>query len=164
MNYENIVQCLENKNGEINAIIDTITEVKLTGGKKNPFQGRVKKRTTGAKVLFSVGSNISIYEKLVREGLEKEGKDPNEFELKPRAWGKRIDASPFIEHNDKYYIECYFVSSGDTVYLVDDEVSDEEIEGLPVKTVSEESQGGLEQKVIIRTFSLDSIERFEVLD
>jgi len=163
MKYEEAQTLLENKEGDVYFNLDTVTEVKLKGGKKNLMQGRVTKKTTGAKAFVNFGGG-SLYEKLVKEGLEKEGKDPSEFVMKPRAWGTRIEGTPFVQHNDKYYIECFFVSSGESTYLVDGEVTDEEIEGLPVKSVSDESQGGLEEKVIIRTFSLDSIERFEVLD
>lgn len=164
MTYDEVTKMLEGKNGDIHFELDTVTSVKLTGGKKNSLQDRVTKRTVGAEAFVNIGGNGSTYEKLVRENLEKEGKDPSEFELKPRAWGKRIDGTPFVQHNDKYYIECYFLKSGETVYLVDGSVTDEEIEGLPEKKVSENSQGGLEEKVIVRTFSLESIERLQVLD
>jgi hypothetical protein len=83
--------------------MDTVTDVKLTGGKKNPQQGRVTKRMTGAQVMCFTNSKTNAYAAMVRRRLEAEGKDPDSFELGPRAWGERITGTPFVEHNGKHY-------------------------------------------------------------
>lgn len=160
MQYENLKNLISTIKGTTFAGLDTLTEVKLKGGKKNPFQGRVQKKTTGANVMLYNDSSANVYGNMVKKRMVQEGKDPETFELKPRAWGVRIDNSPFIEHKDKYYLECIFISPGKSVYLVDGvETPKDEIEGLETeKKVSETAQGRIENKIILRTFSLDSIQ------
>jgi len=164
MEYKNLKKIISTIKSTAIAEIDTTTQVKLKGGKKNPFQGRVQKRTIDANVMLYNDSSKNVYGNMVRDRMVEEGKDPDTFELKPRAWGVRIENSPFIEHKDKYYLECIFISPGKSVYLVDGvETPKEEIEGLETqKKVSETSQGGIENKVILRTFSLDSIEEVRI--
>lgn len=136
--------------------MDTLTSVTLTGGKKNPQQGRVTKRMTGATVMCFSNTNGSAYDAMVKRRLEAEGKDPATFELSPRAWGNRIAGTPFVEHKGAHYLEVIFLRAGAVQYLLDGkEVDISEIEGLPEKREGE--QGGLENKVVIRTFALDSI-------
>jgi hypothetical protein len=136
--------------------IDTETEVKLKGGKKNPQQGRVTKRTTGATVMCFSNTNGSAYDAMVKRRLTAEGKDPASFTLGERAWGKRIAGTAFVEHNGKYYLEVIFMNAGATEYLLDgNPIAKAQIEGLPVASVT--GQGGLDNQVIIRTYALDSI-------
>lgn len=143
--------------------VDTTTKVKLKGGKSNPMQDRVTKKTIGAKMMLFSNIGNDAYEKMVKERMVLEGKDPESFELKPRAWGTRIESTPFVEHKGNYYIELYHVESGKTVYFLDDEeIEKDDIEGLEDKKINEESQGGIANKVIVRTYSMDSIERFAV--
>lgn len=136
--------------------MDTVTDVKLTGGKKNTQQGRVTKQMTGAQVMCFTNSKTNAYDAMVRRRLEAEGKDPDSFELGPRAWGTRIAGTPFIEHNGKHYLEAIFMKAGAVQYLLDGQPVDEAaIEGLPDRKEGE--QAGLENKVVIRTFALESI-------
>lgn len=136
--------------------MDTVTDVKLTGGKKNAQQGRVTKQMTGAQVMCFTNSKTNAYDAMVRRRLEAEGKDPDSFELGPRAWGERITGTPFVSHNGKHYLEVIFLKSGSVQYLLDGQPVDETaIEGLPDRKEGE--QAGLENKVVIRTFALDSI-------
>jgi len=136
--------------------MDTLTEVTLKGGKKNPQQGRVTKQMTGANVMCFANKNGSAYAAMVQRRLTQEGKDPASFELGPRAWGQRIPNTCFVEHNGKHYVEVIFLRAGAVQYLLDGQAVDAaQIEGLPDKR--EGDQGGLEDKVVIRTFALDSI-------
>jgi hypothetical protein len=76
--------------------------------------------------------------------------------LGERTWGERIAGTPFISHNDKYYLEVIFMHPGKTVVMVDGVATDKsEIEGMPVASTS--GQGGLENQVVIRTYALDSL-------
>lgn len=139
--------------------IDTLSDVKLKGGKKNPFQGRVTKRVAGSNVTIAFGDD-SAYANAVKKRMVSEGKDPDTFELKPRAWGTRVAGTPFIEHGEKNYLECIFNHAGETTYFVDGvETDPTEIEGLElsVKT-SDTAQGGIDNPVIIRTYDVNSIE------
>jgi hypothetical protein len=138
--------------------IDTLTAVKLTGGRRNPQQGRVQKRMTGAQVMVFSNDQSNAYERMVRRRLAEEGRDPDSFQLGPRAWGTRIAGTPFVEHKGQYYLETIFLRAGRVQYLLDGEPIDPElIQGLPERPESEAGQGGLDRKVVIRTFALDSI-------
>ena len=99
---------------------------------------------------------------MVERRLISEGKDPSEFKLQPRKWGTRIDNTPFVEHKGQYYLEVIFLSAGDTEVLVDGEVADKStIEGYP-ETKVEGNQGGLDNKVIVRSFKIDSIDTIRI--
>lgn len=136
--------------------LDTHVDVKLTGGKKNPQQGRVTKRMTGALCMAFTNQGMNAYKEMVQRRLSKEGKDPEDFQLSPRAWGVRIPNMPIVEHNGAYYLEVIFLKPGKVEYLLDGNVVPESaIQGLPAKREGE--QGGLEDKVIIRTFAAASI-------
>jgi hypothetical protein len=137
--------------------MDTETVVALTGGKKNPQQGRVTKVMTGATVMCFSNTNGSAYDAMVKRRLAAEGKDPASFELGPRAWGERIAGTPFVQHKGAHYLEVIFMRAGEVQYMLDGKPVDEAaIEGLPQKRDST-GQGGLENQVAIRTFGLDSI-------
>ena len=136
--------------------LDTATPVKLKGGKKNPQQGRVTKVMTGAQVMSFANTNGSAYDKMVRRRLEAEGKDADSFQLGPRAWGERIAGTPFVEHKGEHYLEVIFLKAGEVQYQLDGQpVQASEIEGLP--DTREGKQGGLEHKVVIRTFKLENV-------
>ncbi len=143
-------------NGASFISLDTETEVKLTGGKSNPLQGRVTKVTIRSNVMVFQNKHQNGYDNMVRRRLEKEGKDPTTFELSPRAWGVREHGTPFVNHNGNEYLEVIFLKCGDVHYRVDGVPTARElIPGLP--TSQEAHQGGLENKVIIRTFAVESI-------
>lgn len=137
--------------------MDTVTDVTLKGGKKNPQQGRITKEMTGAQVMCFTNTNGSAYDAMVKRRLAAEGKDPDTFELGARAWGQRIAGTPFVEHKGQHYLEVIFLKAGAVQYLQDGFPVDEAtIEGLPEKR-EDNGQGGLDNKVVIRTFALDSI-------
>lgn len=138
--------------------IDTLVDVKLTGGRSNPQQGRVQKRMTGATVMAFTNQNVNAYHEMVKRRLEKEGKAAEDFVIGPRTWGVRIPNLPIVEHDGKYYFEVIFLRPGAVEYLLDGQpIAESSIQGLPVKKATPESQGGLEDKVIIRDFKCESI-------
>lgn len=139
--------------------LDTSTEVTLLGGMKNPMKGRVRKVNVGGNVMVFGMKQGSAYDNMVRRRMAQEGLDPTEFELKPRKWGKRIEGTPFIEHNGETYLEVIYVHPGKTHYELDGVLTDEKfIEGLPPKReVGAEQQGGIENKIHIRTVKCANI-------
>ena len=137
--------------------IDTVTEVKLSGGKKNPQQGRITKATTGSQVMCFSNTNGSAYDAMVKRRLAAEGKDPETFVLGLRKWGQRVTGTAFVEHEGAHYLEVIFMKAGTSQYLQDGyPIAKELIEGLP-ESREDNGQGGLENKVVIRTYALDSI-------
>lgn len=136
--------------------LNTETDVPLKGGKANPLQGRVRKTCIGSNVMVFQNARSNAYENMVKRRLEKEGKNPETFVLSPRKWGNRIPNTPFVEHNGKLYLEVIFMKAGESKYYVDGVETDKDrIPGLDDKQEGE--QGGLDNKVIIRTYSVDSI-------
>jgi len=143
--------------------LDTETVVDLKGGKKNEMQGRVTKVMTGALVqVFARGGEGGGYENKVNRRLDKEGKEV-EFEVGPRKWGTRLEGKPFVEHKGELYLEVIFERPGESHYLLDGKpIQAAEIIGLDEGPVKAGEQGGLEDKVILRTFKFDSIKALRV--
>ena len=91
-----------------------------------------------------------------------EGKDPADFVLSPRKWGQRIPETPFVEHNGNFYLEVIFLHAGEVHYELDGQpIEAEDIQGLEVNR-REAAQGGLNDKVIIRTFKVENIDRITI--
>ncbi len=165
MKPNQLLIAVNNINGGSFIGLDTLTEVKLKGGKENPQQGRVTKRMVGATVMAFQNKNTNGYEAMIERRLIAEGKDPTAFELKPRHWGVRIPNLPIVEHMkdgvQKYYLEVIFLKPGPVQYLLDGAPVDaKDIIGLPEAATGE--QGGLENKVIIRDFAADSITEIRI--
>lgn len=165
MDATTLFQALQNVNGASFVGFDSVTSVTLLGGRKNPLQGRVTKRMEGAQVMVFQNKNVNGYEAMVQRRLAAEGKDPASFELGPRAWGERIPNLPVVKHEKdgqvKFYLEVIFLRGGRTQYMVDGIPCDKStIEGL--KEPTEGAQGGLDNKVIIRTFAVENITELRV--
>lgn len=155
---QKLMAALANVSGASFISIDTLTTETLTGGKKNPMQGRVTKKTVGASVMVFQNKTTNAYENMVNRRLAAEGKDPSNFELGPRKWGERIKNTPFITHKGELYLEVIFLHKGDSTFFLDgNEIERSEIEGIDKSAPREDAQGGLENSVIIRTFKADSI-------
>ena len=145
-------------NGVTFATVEYETVVKLKGGKKNPLQGRVTKRVRAQVMLAARGGDDAAYARKVNRGLEAEGKPPV-FRPQPRIWGQRADNVPLVFHNGSTYLEAIFLRVLEQVVYVDGVPFDGDpatIEGWPEKP-KEGEQGGLEEKVIIRTIKEDNI-------
>jgi len=123
----------------------------------NPHFGRVRKVTEGMNVMVFQNKNTNAYDNMVKRRLVKEGKDPSTFELGERAWGVRLPKTPFIEHKGQHYLEIICMKAGTTTYLLDDQpISLKDIQGNP-PTQKKPNQGGLSDKVEVRTVKIASI-------
>lgn len=165
MQYSQVLNAVANVNGASFIGLDTLTTPKLAGGKKNLQQGRVQKRMTGANVMSFQNKTTNGYENMVKRRLVAEGKNPDDFVLGERAWGQRVPNMPIVEHTKdgivNYYLEVIFLTSGDSEYLLDGVVVPATaIQGLP--EASDSGQGGLDNKVIVRTFAIDSITELRI--
>jgi len=142
--------------------LDTLTDVDLKGGKSNPMKGLVQKAVIGSSVMVFQNKNSNGYENMVRRRLEAEGKNAESFELKPRVWGTRIEGTPIVEHKGSYYLEVIFLKSGVTSYFLSGKpIKKDLIQGLDTSK-EEGTQGGLDNKVIIRSFKIESIARITI--
>lgn len=165
MQHSVLFQAFANVNGASFIGLDTETIPSLKGGKKNPLQGRVTKRMTGASLMVFQNKNANGYENMVRRRLEAEGKNPD-FEVGPRQWGERIDNLPIVKHEKdgavKYYLEVIFLKPGKVQFFLDGAPIDRaDVIGLDEKP-DDSGQGGLDNKVIIRTFAADSVTAIRV--
>lgn len=160
MKIETLTSALTNVSGASFVGIDTLTTGTLLGGKANPHKGRVTKTVTGSSVMVFQNKTTSAYAAMVARRLAQEGKDPASFTLGSRAWGERLPNSPIVRHDKGgitlYYLEVIFLKAGKVEFLLDGEpIEKSAIIGLADKVEGE--QGGLANKVIIRTFGVDSI-------
>lgn len=154
-------QILSAVNGNTFISMDTTTVPVLKGGKSNPMQGRVQKHNTGASIMVFQNKKSHGYANMVQRRLEQEGKEVK-FELSPRKWGHRVPNLPIVEHKGKQYLEVIYLKSGTTHYTLDGkDIAPEDIQGLNLDK-PEGKQGGLNDKVIIRTFKVESITRLRV--
>jgi hypothetical protein len=155
--------------------LDTLTQVDLKGGRANPHSKRITKLVTGSRVMVfknGVGYLNMVNRRLAHEkeaaGLLQALADASTqtgilnspiWTPGPRQWGSRIPDSPFITHQEKMYLECIFLQAGRVSYFLDGQPIDkQDIQGFP-DPKTEGDQGGLVNKVIIRTYSFDSILR-----
>lgn len=146
----------DNVNGGTFISLNTNTDVKLTGGKKNPLQGQVTKVTEGLNVMVFQNKRTHAYENMVNKRLGQEGKNAD-FEVGPRKWGTRMEGQPFVEHNGEHYLEVICLGAGTSHYEVNgNPVKAEDITGLPAPRPTS-GQGGLDNEVIIRTYKIGSI-------
>lgn len=167
LKLETAKKIFENVSGSSFVGIDTVVDVKLKGGKSNPHKNRVTKRTTGSSVMVFQNKNINGYKAMVERRLGKEGKNASAFKLKPRQWGNRIPNTPFIEHEKNgevnHYLEVIFLKAGEVQYLLDGKpVNKDDIIGLNPPKVDADSQGGLNDKVIVRSYKLNSIRKIRI--
>ena len=79
--------------------LDMVTEVKLTGGKKNPMQGRVQKVHKDFVVMLFSNKNGSAYGNMVNRRKEQEGK-PADFVPGQLTWGERTKDTAHISHTN----------------------------------------------------------------
>lgn len=157
----NLRDVLKMVNGNTFIGLDTITIPTLKGGRKNPQQGRVTKVVEGSNVMVFTNSNMNGYNNMVKRRLQQEGKDPETFELQSRKWGTRLPKLPIVEHKGEYYLEVIFLNAGKSLYFLDGQpIKKDEVDGLQESQAPE--QGGLDNKVMIRTYKVASIKRMTI--
>lgn len=157
----NLSNILSTVNGASFISLDTTTTPTLTGGKSNSMQGRIQKHNTGAAVMVFQNKNSHGYANMVERRLETEGKEKT-FKLSPRRWGVRVPNMPIVEHKGEQYLEVIFLKSGVSTYTLDGKPIDKANIIGSKDNAPEGKQGGLNNKVIIRTFKLASVTRLGI--
>lgn len=165
INHEEMEELFSNISGNDFVYIKTETKPSLTGGKKNVMQGKITKSNEANVVVFQ-NKKSNGYENKVKSRLIAEGKNPDAFTLGERAWGTRKPNTPIIEHKGKKYLEVIFLSTYSTEYYIEkanciEEIEKDKIIGLKPSS-TDNGQGGLEDAVIIRTLSFDSVKSFKL--
>lgn len=144
-------------NGNTFVNIETLTSVSdLVKPKSNPYNGLMKLNISNVQIFQNKNSNA--YANKVKRELAKEGKDVENFELQPRKWGERIKNTPLVTHKGEFYLEVMFNTQvGETRFFHNGEEVSAETVKPHRREKKEGSQGGLENKVIIRTYKIASI-------
>ena len=167
----------ENVNGATFISLDSKTEVKLTKTIPNPHYSindkeepkripnphfeRVTKVTEGLNVMVFQNKTTNSYENMVNRRLTSEGFEPKSFTVGPRTWGSRIPNTCFVEHKGQHYLEVICMKQGTTTYQLNGQPFNRE-DVLGMSKPKEGSQGGLSDKVIIRTYNVDNITQIKV--
>ena len=158
-----IAAALQNVTGASFMGISTETTETLKGGKGNPLQGKVTKAMEGGNVIIFTNTNKNGYEAMVQRRLAKEGLPAENFTLGKRAWGERLQDSPFVFHDGKMYLEVIFLQKPTNIkYFVDGKETNKELIGGLKDTKEEGKQGGLVDKVIIRTYNVESVKSIRI--
>jgi len=153
-------------NGNTIISMDTCTTPTLTGGKKNPMKDLVRKITLASTSQIFQNQKTSSYASKVKRNMAKEGKNPDDFQVKPRVWGERVPNTPIIEHTNKAgvyteYLETLGIKAGKVSYQLEGkDIAKDDVEGLKINTYG--TQGGQEKIVIINNFKFASILSFRL--
>ncbi len=129
--------------------LETVTVPKLP--KKHPYNGLLIKVSMRQVMVFQ-NKRINGYQAMINRRLVREG-NPTAFQVSRRPWGIRIPGQPLVTHKGRIYLETIVLREIYTRFLVN---------GNPVpftEDKQEGNQGGLQDKVIIRCFALDSIRK-----
>jgi hypothetical protein len=139
----------------------------------NPFFGRV------SKVSKVSGSINWLYSKWVNDQRERENgftvleggavKEGvvEKFVAEKRRWGQRLERSPYVEHNGKYYLELGVDESLEHNYYLDGEIVPKDSElfesikpWLPKPRKS--NRQGVDNDVILRDYAEASVTAIEI--
>lgn len=150
---EELKNILFSQKGTTFISLETETEQKLKGGKKNPLSGLIKIN----KVCGAIGFH---YQNSVNRQKEREGQESN-FISQPRKWGVRLNGTPLVQNGEKFYLELKVQSSQTPDYFFKGvRIDNEQVRKfLPNKSSSRQN---LENEVILRDYSLDSIKRIKI--
>lgn len=147
---QSIIDLLINFNGHSFIGLTTLTDAraKKTG---NPY-GKILKKT---KLLANIGFH---YKNSLNNQAKREGKEID-FDIKPRRWGVRMENTPLVKHNDKYYLEYKAENVQSVQYYTEqgEELTKEQVqEFLPKKSTSS-TQRELTKKIILRDVAIENI-------
>lgn len=166
----NLFDLMRRVNGGTFINLTTVTDVKTNkflgpkaNGVVNPHHGLIRKIRDNVNVMVFQNKSVNGYEAMIHRRLLAEGKEPSSFQLGKRVWGTRLENLPIVEHKGKYYLEVIFLREGPVRYLLNDrEIKFEDIQGLASTVTNEFHQGGLDNKVTIRTFEFQSIQKITI--
>lgn len=123
---------------------DTEPAMNKTG---NPYVGARKKSSVNGMINW-------IYECAVNRQRIREGLTPD-FQAYPRKWGQRIQGTPLVEHNGKYYLEMK-VQHADSIYYVGQmEIPSADI--TPYLRPLSKTRQGVTREIILRDYALENI-------
>lgn len=123
------------------------TEPKLRAG--NPFPGLRKITKIGGVLNFN-------YQKAVNRQRDREG-IVADFIAEPRKWGVRIEGTPIVTHNGKFYVEAKIERSEIMGYIMPDLSMVDEHEVLNWLPSRHSGRQAVEKTIVLRDFSVENI-------
>lgn len=123
------------------------TEPKLKAG--NPFPGLRKITKIGAVLNFN-------YTAAVNRQREREGVVAD-FVAEPRKWGQRVEGTPIVTHNGKFYVEAKIERSEIMGYIMPDLSMVDEHEVLNWLPNRHSGRQAVEKAIVLRDFSVENI-------
>ena len=123
------------------------TEPKLKAG--NPFPGLRKITKIGGVLNFN-------YQKAVNRQREREG-IVADFVAEPRKWGQRVEGTPIVTHNGKFYVEAKIERSEIMGYIMPDLSMVDEHEVLNWLPSRHSGRQHVEKTIILRDFAVENL-------
>ena len=123
------------------------TEPKLKAG--NPFPGLRKITKIGAVLNFNYAAAVNRQRE--REGIVAD------FVAEPRKWGQRVEGTPIVTHNGKFYVEAKVERSEIMGYIMPDLSMVDEHEVLNWLPNRHSGRQAVEKTIILRDFAVENI-------
>ncbi len=79
MKYQDLIASLSQVRNNAIGSIETCSIVKLTGGKSNPMQGRITKKTKGGSVMFFGNAKSNGYANMKNRKAKQNGDSQSNF-------------------------------------------------------------------------------------
>lgn len=128
------------------------TEPRLKAG--NPF--------TGLRKITKIGGVLNFnYAAAVNRQREREGVVAD-FVAEPRKWGQRVEGTPIVTHNGKFYVEAKVERSDIVAYVMPDLSPvdpDEVAKWLPARHSGRQA---VEKTIILRDFAVENLRSMKI--
>lgn len=152
-------QLLQDKAGSKTAIVTFAAKtIPPLRKKNNPYLGRVHKIS---KVNGIIG--IWSYQNSVNRQRDKEGVE-DFFVPIERRWGKRIPQSPFVEYQDKLYLEVRVNNSNFAYYLDNQLAPDSDVKLIEsfIPEKNESLRQMVDSPIVLRDYEICNITHLQM--
>ena len=128
------------------------TEPRLKAG--NPFPGLRKITKIGGVLNFNYAASVN-------RQREREGMTPD-FVAEPRKWGQRVEGTPIVTHNGKFYVEAKVERSEIMGYIMPDLSMVDEHEVLNWLPNRHGGRQHVEKTIILRDFAVENLRSMRI--
>jgi hypothetical protein len=128
------------------------TEPRLKAG--NPFPGLRKITKIGGVLNFN-------YAAAVNRQREREGMTPD-FVAESRKWGQRVEGTPIVTHNGKFYVEAKVERSEIMGYIMPDLSVVDENEVAKWLPNRHSGRQHVEKAIVLRDFAVENIRSMRI--
>ena len=128
------------------------TEPRLKAG--NPFPGLRKITKIGGVLNFNYAASVN-------RQREREGMTPD-FVAEPRKWGQRVEGTPIVTHNGKFYVEAKVERSEIMGYIMPDLSVVDENEVAKWLPNRHSGRQHVEKTIILRDFAVENLRSMRI--